>query len=136
MLKSVARAVQALALWCHVESNSAEKLQVPESVRKSHMAAAHRNFIAAAYEVASSLVPLLLDFGEVVTKNNIHYTAVAGGGGFVVLKPGIDTDHPGIFMTPEGVTVPSAVPIPPPSIENWLQLMGDLPDLLEILEVK
>lgn len=138
MLSTVARAAQALAVWRYLESSSArnDPAMSTQAELKGHIAYAHQQFLRAAYEVAFGLVRPLLDFGEVVTKNEVRYSAVTGGGGFVIQKMNLDSDNPGLFLVPEGVRVPAAVPIPPPSTENWLQLFIDLPELLEILGVK
>jgi hypothetical protein len=136
MLTAVAKAVQALAVWRYVESSSAQG-DASQADLKSHAAHAHQAFTRAAYEVAFALVPRLLEFGEIVTKNEVRYAPmVTRDGEFIVQKMNLDPDNPGLFLTPEGVTVPAVVPIPPPSTENWLQLFIDLPELLEILEVK
>ncbi len=135
MLNSLARAVQALAVWRYVESSSARNDASPAEL-KGYAAHAHQGFVQAAYEVAFDLVSRFLDFGEVVTKNGVRYQAAAGGGGFVIQKMDLDPDNPGIFLTPEGVSVPAGIALAPPSTENWLQLMIDLPEIFEILEVK
>lgn len=134
MLNSLARAAQALAVWRYVESSSVRN-DASSAELKGHAAQAHQRFVQAAYEVVFDLVPRLLDFGEVVTKNEVRYQAAAGAGGLVIQKMNLDPDNPGIFLTPEGVSVSAAIPPAPPSTENWLQLMMDLPELLEILEV-
>lgn len=136
MLKTVARAAQALAVWKYLESHGPESDMTTVSTHKSHVAHAYQQFLLSAYDVAFALVPRLLEFGEVVTQNEVRYSAAAGGGGFVIQKMNLDPDNPGLFLRPEGVTVPAVVPIPPPSTENWLQLMIDLPEILELLEVK
>jgi|GEM_PF-2236371 len=135
MLASVARAAQALAIWRYVESSSAKDYASPAEL-KGDAAHAYQQFLQAAYAVVFDLVPKLLTFGEVVTMNEVRYSAAAGGGGFVIQKMNLDPDNPGLFLVPEGVSVPAAVPIPPPPTENWLQLFIDLPELFEILEVK
>ncbi|MBI2798017.1 hypothetical protein HYX70_01795 [Candidatus Saccharibacteria bacterium] len=123
MLDSVAKAARALAAWRAVESDAVEDMDA--AVKKASIATAHEMFLREVYAIAFDLVPKILDHGEIAVVSEVHYSAVAGGGGFIVQNMNFDHQSLGVLLMPNQV-----------SIENWLQLMIDLPEILETLGVK
>lgn len=128
MLKSVAEAVQALAILRAAEAHEAvgnDDESLPMAEIKAAIARAHEQFVQAAYAIAFDLVPKLHARGEITSQHNVRYSATPAGGGFVVVKMNLDPKNPGTMLEPGSAP-----------INTWLQLMIDLPELLETLEVK
>ena len=138
----IIRAAQALAVWKAIESGAMGKMEPAD--RKAAEARACEEFVQAAYAVSFNLV---LDFvryeeeiayraaqghpkdtdqngAEITTKNEVRYKAFTGDGGFLVQKMNLNPGNPGVRL------IPGEVPT-----ENFLQLLIDLPDLLDTLPI-
>ena len=144
---NIVRTAQTLAVWRAFESGAMGTMELAD--RKAAEAKASEDFVTAAYGIAFGLVqdfvhykneiayradirskkvrPLDTDAGggEITTTNEVRYSAETSGGGFLIQKMDLDPDNLGIRLLPGEA-----------SIENFLQLMIDLPELLEILPTR
>ena len=128
MLTSVVKALQALAIIRAAESEEARTADDQAALKadiKAAIARASDQFVQAAYAVSFDLVSRMLAYDEITTEFGVRYSATAGGGGFVIQKIISHPDNPGMLLKPDRAVT-----------SNWLQLMIDLPELLETLEVK
>jgi hypothetical protein len=129
--EAIARAASALAIWKHAgdqASRAAAPSELPTA--KAREAQAHEEFIHAAYAVAFDLCAYLYNYVQrhddrIVTKNEVAYAFATDNGGFILQLMDLGPSNPGVPLRPDVA-----------SAENFLQLMIDLPELLETLGVK
>lgn len=123
MLKAVADAAQKLALLRAAEARVKEDTANRAEARADE-ALVQESFILAAYSLAFDLVGPVLKHGLIVTNSGSKYRASPQDGGMLRLA---FTDHKGGYWLLPNIDVP---------VEVFVQLMIDLPELLETLEVK
>lgn len=127
MFTTVARMASALAIWGSAETAAIEKPTNVSSLKAVADQAANQ-FVYAAYAVCFRIAPYILARRqEITTISGTRYSAIreGAGSGLIVQKTSLKSGDPGITLSPTTA-----------SMENFLQLAIELPELLDKLGIR